>query len=50
VVVGAGGAGGRSSYGNYGTGGSGGAGAVRLIWGSNRSYPSTNTANATIIP
>ena len=25
--------------------GDGGVGAVRIIWGLNRSYPSTNTAN-----
>ena len=50
----------RSNGGNYGGGGgggapnsytgtcsgSGGSGAVRIIWGANRSYPSTNTADA----
>jgi hypothetical protein len=29
---------------SYGTGGNGGVGAVRIIWGTGRSYPS-NAAN-----
>ena len=40
VVVGAGGSGGTS-----GTAGAGGGGAVRIIWGENRSFPSTNTGD-----
>jgi hypothetical protein len=41
-----GGGGGGGAY-NYGTevGGAGGPGAVRIIWGSNRSFPSTNTGD-----
>lgn len=38
-----GGGGGCSYY----TGGDGGGGAVRIIWGPNRSFPSTNTADVT---
>ena len=47
---------GHSAGGNYGGGGGGGGsgagggnsggGAVRLLWGSNRSFPSTNVSNA----
>ena len=32
------------SFGNV-TGGTGGSGAVRILWGSGRAYPSTNTAD-----
>jgi len=51
VVVGSGGGIGVGPYGqNTGTpAAAGGAGAVRIIWGTGRSYPSTNTANASII-
>ena len=52
VVVGNGGGIGSGPYGQSGGGtpaASGGAGAVRIIWGTGRSYPSTNTANASII-
>jgi hypothetical protein len=31
-------------------GGQGGQGAVRIVWGSNRSYPSTNVSNVAIPP
>ena len=41
---GGGGRGTRSSYGGA-NGGAGGNGAVRIIWGSGRSFPSTNTAD-----
>ena len=40
-----GGAGGSGSQ-NYG-GGTGGVGGVRIIWGPNRAYPATNTADVT---
>ena len=43
-----GGGGGRGNAGyqpNQGRGGDGGEGAVRIIWGNNRSFPSTNTAD-----
>jgi hypothetical protein len=33
------------SYWDYGQGGAGGGGACRIIWGSGRAYPSTNTAD-----
>lgn len=45
-----GGGGGGSSSIFYGTGGDGGGGAVRIMWGPNRSYPSTNTGDVTPIP
>jgi hypothetical protein len=35
------GGGGGSGY----SGGQGASGAVRIIWGPNRSFPSTNTGN-----
>jgi hypothetical protein len=41
VTVGAGGVGGS----NYTQAGNGGAGALRIIWGPNRSFPSTNTGD-----
>jgi hypothetical protein len=53
-IGGSGGANGDAAYssfgGTYGGGGSGGAsqgtsGAVRIIWGTNRAFPSTNTGN-----
>lgn len=40
-----GGGGGGSSTVYYGTAGNGGGGAVRIIWGSGRAFPSTNTAD-----
>jgi hypothetical protein len=40
-----GGGGGQSFYFIGGPGKDGAKGAVRIIWGSGRSYPSTNTAN-----
>jgi hypothetical protein len=42
-LYGGGGGGGQSLGG--GTLGKGAGGAVRIIWGTNRSYPSTNTGN-----
>jgi hypothetical protein len=41
-----GGAGGSGSA--YYGGGNGGGGAVRIIWGPNRAYPATNTADVTV--
>jgi len=43
-----GGGGGGSGSRQYG-GGYGGNGAVRIIWGANRAYPATNTADVTVI-
>jgi hypothetical protein len=43
VVVGAGGTGEASSGVNFC--GPGGGGAVRIIWGTGRAFPSTNTGN-----
>ena len=43
-----GGGGGGAEDDTPGVGGSGGAGAVRIIWGPNRSYPSTNTADVLV--
>jgi hypothetical protein len=40
-----GGGGGGSSFNIYGFSGNGGNGAVRIIWGSGRAFPSTNTAD-----
>ena len=40
-----GGGGGGSSTRYYGYGGNGGGGAVRIIWGTGRAYPATNTAD-----
>lgn len=40
-----GGGGGGSSSISWGFGGFGGSGAVRIIWGSGRAFPSTNTAD-----
>ena len=40
-----GGGGGGSSTIFFGQGGDGGGGAVRIIWGADRAYPSTNTGN-----
>ena len=34
-----------TSYSSVRDGGNGGQGAVRIVWGSGRSYPSTNTSN-----
>lgn len=42
---GAGGGGGGGSTTTNGNGAAGGAGAARIIWGTGRSYPSTNTAD-----
>ena len=42
-TYGGGGGGASSSY--WGVGGNGGGGAVRIIWGNNRAFPSTNTAD-----
>jgi len=36
---------GPGSYWNWGQGGGGAGGACRIIWGSGRAYPSTNTAD-----
>ena len=44
---GAGGGGGGGSTTTNGNGAAGGAGAARIIWGTGRSYPSTNTADET---
>lgn len=47
-AYGGGGGGGGAGYDydpNPGSAGSGGNGAVRIMWGTNRSYPSTNTAD-----
>ena len=44
---GGGGGGGGGSTGTNGNGAGGGAGAARIIWGTGRSYPSTNTADET---
>lgn len=40
-----GGGGGGSGYGYYQSGLNGGGGAVRIIWGTGRTFPSTNTAD-----
>jgi hypothetical protein len=47
VVVGVGGTGAQGASGAYANykGGNGGGGAVRIIWGDNRAFPSTNTGN-----
>lgn len=37
--------GGAYGGGSYGAAGNGGVGAVRIIWGSGRAFPSTNTGN-----
>lgn len=42
-----GGGGGARDDDSEGGGGAGGAGAARIIWGTGRSYPSTNTADVT---
>ena len=41
-----GGGGGGASGNSWGTAGKGGGGFVRIIWGANRSFPSTNTADS----
>jgi hypothetical protein len=43
-----GGGGGYAANAN-GSGGNGGVGAVRIIWGTGRSYPSTSVADATVV-
>ena len=49
VVIGRGGYSGVNPFSGPGTGGTGASGAVRIIWGSNRTFPTTNTANALVI-
>jgi len=44
-----GGGGGGSPSIFWGVGGDGGGGAVRIIWGAGRAFPSTNTADVTVI-
>lgn len=44
-----GGGGGACDDDTAGSGGNGGVGAVRLIWGTGRSYPSTSVADATVV-
>lgn len=44
-----GGGAGRSGANTNSAGGAGSVGAVRIIWGTGRSYPSTNTANQTAV-
>ncbi len=44
-----GGGGGACDDDTSGSGGNGGVGAVRIIWGSGRSYPSTSVADATTV-
>ena len=44
-----GGGGGDSTSNNGGNGSQGGSGAVRIIWGSGRSFPSTNAENKRVV-
>ena len=44
-----GGGGGAREDSTAGAGAAGGVGAVRIIWGSGRSYPSTSVADATVV-
>ena len=48
-IYGGGGGGGATNGTTDGRGGDGGQGAVRIIWGTGRSYPSTNTQDMTKI-
>ena len=48
-IYGGGGGGGATNGTTDGDGGDGGQGAVRIIWGTGRSYPSTNTQDKTKI-
>ena len=44
-----GGGGGDSTSNNGGNGSQGGSGAVRIMWGSGRSFPSTNAENKRVV-
>jgi hypothetical protein len=44
-MYGGGGGGATNGLNGLGPGGTGGSGAVRIIWGTGRAFPATNTAD-----